>query len=291
MAQVLIITKSTNYEQIGSQVEEKVSQGQIKSSVFKELETSHRQHYLAIEQIKSCLNKAGHEFVEHIRTSPLDLTNIKAVFSIGGDGTLLTACEKVDGKIPVIGIRSSDSSVGYLCAGGIDKIPKIVDAFTQNSLKYTKRTRLVARIYQESLEQAPKITKPVLNDFLFANSHPAGTSRYLIQFRDQMEEHKSSGVWIATPSGSTAAILASGGICQDPEKGGCQFRVRELYAGEANQKKVTGSLFDPNKDVLRITNFNTEAILSPDGSRSTYSLSMGAVVEFDRTNDGIIGLL
>ena len=49
-----------------------------------------------------------------------------------------------------------------------------------------------------------KKTVAVINDVLIAHKNPAATSRYLLELNKTKEEQRSSGIWIATPMGSTA---------------------------------------------------------------------------------------
>src|SRR6185295_20354394 len=49
------------------------------------------------------------------------------------------------------------------------------------------------------------------------------------EFKKSREEHKSSGLWISTAAGSTAAIGSAGGIFMPIASRNFQFLVRELY--------------------------------------------------------------
>ena len=58
---------------------------------------------------------------------------------------------------------------------------------------------------------------------------PAETTRYELQFNKKVEEHKSSGLWLSTAIGSTAAISAAGGQELAFDSQLSQYIVRELY--------------------------------------------------------------
>lgn len=287
-AQAIVITKSSNLERIGAKVKVKVDHGLIPASVYDNFVKAHDQHYAAIKALKESLEARGISYREVSRSEALDCSGVSAVFSVGGDGTLLAATDKVTGAVPVIGIKSSDTSIGYLCAADRHRIPEAVEAFATGGLTYTPRKRMAAQIYHEGIHAPSVVTVPVLNDFLFANSHPAATSRYVLRVGEAEEDQKSSGIWLATPSGSTAGIMAAGGEPQDSVKGQFQYLVREMYKGDEVQRLLRGGTFVPGKDVLTITNLNPEGILALDGSKICYDLHLGSVVTFVAAEPALI---
>lgn len=277
----LLVTKSSNLERIGEKVKARVDRGLIPSFVYDNFVIAHDQHYAAIEALKDELDAQGVTFVEASRSDRIDAgADFDAVFSVGGDGTLLAATDQVGGKIPIIGIKSSDTSIGYLCTADRERIPEVVAAYCAGTLAYTPRPRMVAHIHCDEPGKPSRTTVPVLNDFLFANSHPAATSRYVLTVGAVTEEHKSSGIWLATPAGSTAGVMAAGGTAQDSVTGDFQYLVREMYAGDEVPRTLVGGSFVPGIDTLTITNLNPEGLLALDGSRITYDLPLGAVVTF-----------
>lgn len=276
----IIITKSSNLERIGTRVKAKVDLGLIPPSIYESFQLSHDQHYFAVDRLKATLASKGVRFREVGRSDAIDLAGISAVFSVGGDGTLLAATDKVKGRTPIIGIKSSDTSIGYLCAADRHHIDEAVGAFCQGRLAYTPRPRMVALIHHEDPRTPSITTEPVLNDFLFANAHPAATSRYVLRVGDVQEDHKSSGIWLATPSGSTAGIMAAGGIAQDSVSGEFQYLVREMYAADEVKRTLCGGTFVPGKDRIEITNLNPKGVLALDGSKISYELHLGSVVTF-----------
>ena len=72
----------------------------------------------------------------------------KAIISVGGDGTLLSASHSVEDGTPIIGFRSSNSSVGYLSAGGVDNVPQVLAAFKNDNLIYQLRHRIRAIVFK-----------------------------------------------------------------------------------------------------------------------------------------------
>ena len=278
----VIITKPTNLEQHGAAVRAQVSRAQLSENYLNRLQTAHDEHYQCLETTRKALEKHGIDYEEVTRGELWsDLSLVDMVISVGGDGTLLAASHRILTPTPVIGIRSSASSVGYLCAGGADEIDTILKEFKDGSLLIGSCARLKASIYYAE-ENQHRQTVPVLNDFLFTNSNPSATSRYALTWNDIREVHKSSGIWIATATGSTAAIRAAGGTIMDRLDPRSQFKVRELYQVEGSEKHILEGIFDPEICPITIENQCDSALLALDGQRGVISLKFGDRVSFQK---------
>jgi NAD+ kinase len=273
---VLVIRKPTNLEQHGDFIRQQVGK---RSDHFDLLETAHSEHYQCLEVLRKELAAQHINFVEISRSDRRPQEVYDTVITVGGDGTLLTSSHDMgEPPMPIIGIRSSQASVGYLCAGDIRHVPELVKQLASGRVQYLTRHRLKARIKRAD-DASELLTFPVLNDFLFANANPASTTRYRLQLGDVQERHKSSGIWIATATGSTAATSAAGGERLDPEDPRFQFVVRELYQGEDTHQLSKG-FFEPSHDPLVIENYCSRAILALDGERGMQRLRFGDIVTF-----------
>jgi NAD+ kinase len=146
-------------------------------------------------------------------------------------------------------------------------------------LHYVERQRLSAQIARAagSLES---IQTPALNDFLFAAASPAATTRYRVGFQGRIESHRSSGIWIATATGSTAAISAAGGVPMDASDQHLQFLVRELYHRKEEGLVITHGFADPTQDDFWIENHCPAAILALDGEKQVIKINFGDVIRF-----------
>lgn len=152
---------------------------------------------------------------------------IKAVLSLGGDGTLLEAASALTcyPHIPLISLRSSAYSLGQLCTAREDQLPQLIEYYLSSSLRVKARSTMRAIIASGTeiaaslgTEQATRngqlrYTPVALNDILFINSRLGCTTRYLLRYaggacgnhEPKLEKQMSSGVWIFTPTGATAA--------------------------------------------------------------------------------------
>ncbi len=279
---VLIVKKTTNLELHGSRIKLKVSKGQFSQRDLEYLQSSHDEHYESLRLLKDQLEKHEIIYDEVSRGTPWrGVTDYDYVFTVGGDGTCLYASHYVEDDTKIIAIRSSGASVGALCSCHGSEVEKVVDFLLDRKLEYQKINRIKAIVSHLDFENELE-TVPVLNDFLFANSNPAATTLYGVSFKGQFEVQKSSGIWVSTALGSTAAIYAAGGQDLQRSDPRVQFRVRELYQPKGSVPfKIFGGLID-NPEDFWIENQSERAILALDGQHGMINLSFGDVIRFKR---------
>ena len=276
---ILLVTKKTNQEIL----EKKVKALNITDPSFLEaLSRSHNEHFEGLKKLREILAAESIACTELKRgMSWPSSSDFDYIVTLGGDGTILSSSHEVtDKRTPILGIRSSDESIGYLCAlhhKNLKDLPTKLKNIDSESMMVERLSAEVT--FQKNGSKV--VTPPVLNDFLFANENPSSTTRYAISLNDHEELHKSSGIWIATPSGSTAAISTIGAVPQSIKDKDFQFKVRELYP-KSSQFKLGGSLFNPDTDKFTITNFNDKAILAIDGQHGCINLSIGDKISFKR---------
>lgn len=277
---ILLIRKPTNLEQHGEDIRRQLGRTSQHIDLLTE---SHDEHYRCLEEVRQQLVEHGISFTEISRSENQPSEQFSAVITVGGDGTLLTASHYLDDHpLPVIGIRSSRASVGYLCAGDIKHVPQLIAQLAQGQVAYLPRQRLKAEV-RRAEDNSLQTSFPVLNDFLFANSNPASTTRYRLEIAGKVELQKSSGIWIATATGSTAAISAAGGQVLPTDDPRFQYAVRELYLG-GEPFELQRGFFDPEQDGFLIENHCARAILALDGERGLMRLKFGDRVSFRRAN-------
>lgn len=284
---VLVVSKKTNLELHGETIRKRVQAGLIHPDYFHLLETTHKEHYETLEALVDLLTKAQIPYSTISRGLYWpDLNEFSTVITVGGDGTLLEASHHiVNNKMILVGVRSAKSSVGKLCYAKTETLELLIKNLKKGTLNPLKVARLQAEV--ASTESGSTVlSKPVLNDFLYTNLALAATTRYKITLGTHMEGHRSSGVWVSTPCGSTAAILAAGGKSMDLKSRNFQYAVRELYDfNPASAHSLAQGEFDPDSDTFRIENLNEKAVLACDGLHGTVPLGFGDVVTFLRGPD------
>ncbi len=278
MTAALIVRKPTNLEQHQA-LEAKHMVSTVDDHYRHFLEKAHAEHMHSLEVLRTTLRTHGIEFKEVKAGEKKPEQDFDCVIALGGDGTLITSSYYITDQTPLIGIRSSSASVGFLCAGDHEHIPGIVEAFQSNQLRYTERHRLKAHVHRRN-GTVDSSTIAALNDFLFAAESPAATTRYQIGFMDRVESHKSSGVWIATATGSTAAIGAAGGTFMGGADRHFQFLVRELYQKSEEGLLLSQGFCDPSTDSFWIESQCPSAILALDGEKLVMKVGFGEKIRF-----------
>ena len=281
---VLVSCKTTNLDVHGESIRRKISSGLLSESHLERLQEDHRQHHASLETLLRELEKHNISYVEVGRGLYWpDLSGVDGVITLGGDGTVLEASHHIsDENIPVLGVRSSDMSVGFLCSCKGDGIPGMIQKLATGQFQTREVSRLEAKV-RFTDTGGEMTTEPILNDFLYTNKNPAATTRYKVMLGDTHEVHKSSGIWLSTAAGSTAAISAAGGTPVDFYRDDFQFLVREPYTPPSSSKyKIASGFFDPDKTDLIIENHCDQAVLALDGQRGSVSLNFGDTLKFSR---------
>lgn len=243
-----------------------------------DIKAADSQHTACVQEIISILRDQHCELQTHAINGDASCVDghFDLVLAVGGDGTVLYANHVLNrSQNTIIGVRSSHSSVGHLCAYDYRHLQAFANALQHNSFKATDLQRIQASI--TSSEQKTD-TSAVLNDFLFANSNPAATTRYMLNFQGQWETHKSSGIWVATAAGSSAALRAAGGSAMAITTSKLQFLVRELYQPLTSAMK--GAEFDCAKEQFQIVSLCDTAMLSLDGQYRMLDVSYGDIISF-----------
>ena len=284
---VLISCKTTNLDVHGESIKRKIAHGLLSQDHLERLVRDHDKHHRCRKALLDLLDHHQISYVEvHRGRYWPDLSHVDAVISVGGDGTVLEASHHIHNHdIPVLGIRSSSMSVGYLCTCDINTLDDYVKQLAAGKFKVTKLSRLQARIqYAETGREI--LSDPILNDFLFSNRNPAATTRYILQVGQEKERQKSSGIWFATAAGSTAAIRTAGGIQVDRSSSDFQYVVREPYTppGEDSFKLIKG-FFSAQDEGVKIENFCDHAILALDGQHGQLKLTFGDALTFIKAAD------
>lgn len=229
------------------------------------VDPSHKEHPKSLAHILKILKKFPVTVRAKNRRAVASASGYDLVISVGGDGTFLKSSHIVDHEL-LIGVNSSPKySVGALCSMTSSDFARLIPRILNGQCRVQALSRLDIRVNSRAL--------PVkaLNDVLFANAIPAATSRYIISVGGKKEMQKSSGVWIATPSGSTAAIRAAGGKKMPRQVGPIQYLVREPYAGRRKYRLTRGILPPPAS--LSITNEMPDAALFIDGIQYIHPLN------------------
>ena len=125
------------------------------------------------------------------------------------------------------------------------------------------------------------LTARALNDVLFCHECPASTTRYELTVGDRAEQQMSSGIWVASAAGSTAAIRAAGGRSMPAGSRRIQFVVREPFPyggiGRIEPPRMVRG-FVARDEALKIRSRTTSARIYVDGPHVVFPVEFGDVV-------------
>ncbi len=189
-----------------------------------------REHRRTLDAVVATLSRLelSCDLIERFRGIPEDRYDL--VVTVGGDGTVLTTAHRVK-DAPVLAINSApQDSEGFLTAADRNGFLRLLRSF----LSGQGQPGLLRRL--ELVLNGRRIPELVLNDVLIAEANPAMISRYALTVGGRTEEQRSSGVWVATAAGSTAAIRSAGGRALPLRSSRFQYIVREPYVGRGRRQ-------------------------------------------------------
>ncbi|MBN2715678.1 MAG: NAD(+)/NADH kinase [Deltaproteobacteria bacterium] len=276
---VLVIHRMTSYQQMlssgfRSTLEELRKQN---DPLIQRMLTAEQTHNRSMEIIRSELAQRGIQAIWRHDFSGLFPDSFDLVIAIGGDGTVLHASHAI-GKVPVLSINSSpETSTGYFASGDATRFSELLDKVLARELPLQQLFRMEVTLNGEV------VNSRVLNDVLFCNDCPAMTTRYHLSFRGRFEHQISSGIWVSTQAGSTAAIKAAGGVPMDGGMTALQYAVREPCpgggTGQAALPTLTGGLFTGD-DGFAIRSKSSSASLFIDGPHVAVPVKYGDIITF-----------
>lgn len=185
------------------------------------------------------------------------LDELDLVVALGGDGTYLEAFRMLEGRsTPILGVNLG--SLGFLTENRLENMKETLEATFSKTLE--QRPRSVLSLEVEGI-QSPILS---LNDIVIERGNRTHLINLAVYCNDSLVmETKADGIIVATPTGSTAYNLASGGPILHPE-------VSALVVTPICPHSLTSRpiLFPENSEIqLRILGEGRDAQLTVDGMR------------------------
>ena len=203
-----------------------------------------------------------------------DADQADLIVTVGGDGTVF-AVNALRATRPVITVNSDPSrSVGHFTRCTVEGFRALFVAWQAG----TTRIEPIARL-QVTSGDGDGMPHRILNDCLFTSRNPAAITRYVLDADGASERQQSSGVWIATAAGSTAAIRSAG--LEPPLAPGQEallFKVREPFQGRGIARILDGRQLPPRGLALTATMPGIDLYL--DGPHRRVPLAYGATARF-----------
>ena len=171
-----------------------------------------------VRSLRDALSAAGVETVLEKRTASLVGDggldeNVLAeacdtVVVLGGDGTILRALHRMQGKVPpIFGINLG--SLGFLTGVSSEDWPRAVESIVAGDYQLSARTLL-----RVELERGGRVVETFrgLNDAVVSRGHHSQLIKIAVRVDgEELCVYNADGLIVATPTGSTAYSMSAGG--------------------------------------------------------------------------------
>ena len=272
---VLLVYKQSTITRLGDDDMAKLINAGVTN--LNRLESAHTQHQGVLESVRQAIgaNCIAERWVGDCTKEDCDQADL--VVCVGGDGTVFGVQRWLTHQ-PLIAVNSDPArSVGHVTRLTVDAVSATLAAWKLGNAREERMPRLQVCI-NDTTRPDEEASLPFLNDCLFTNQNPAEMTRYQLVSPDGEELQYSSGIWIATAAGSTAAIASAGfGQTYDDQEAALLFLVREPFK-QRNHQLIKGAQLPPVG--LTITAALPGMQIYLDGAHSARPIPPGASAHF-----------
>ena len=269
----LVVYKKSYYELYGyTEREGRFAALQAhRQSIIEPMQRSHEENQRALEAVHTAFAAVGIPYDCIYRGELRNVAGYDVLLSVGGDGTFLEVARYAP-DTPVLGVNSDpERSTAFFCAANRSTIRTHLEALLAGRLHEVRLARLQVTINERPLPYY------ALNDLLIAHANPAAMTSYTLCLGAVSEPQRSSGLWVATAAGSTAAIRAAGGRILPLRSRKLQYLVREPYGGDRCRYRLLKGTAGPDTP-LEVTSKTRRGRLFMDGPHLRFSVGLGDVL-------------
>jgi NAD+ kinase len=242
-----------------------------RETIIEPMRLSHEENQRALAAVQAAFEAVGIPYDCLYRGELTSVAGYDLVLSVGGDGTFLEVARYAL-DLPVLGVNSDpERSTAFFCAANRSTIRAHLEALLAGNVGEVRLARLQVTINDHPLPYY------ALNDLLVAHANPAAMTSYTLHLGTVSEPQRSSGLWIATAAGSTAAIRAAGGRILPLRSRKLQYLVRESYGGDRSRYRLLKGIVGPETP-LEVISKTRRGRLFMDGPHLRFSLGLGAVL-------------
>ncbi|MCR4325128.1 MAG: NAD(+)/NADH kinase, partial [Candidatus Curtissbacteria bacterium] len=161
------------------------------------------------KEVASYIEGKGHDVVDEA-----NLSEVEAVITIGGDGTLLhVSCANMELNVPFIGIN--EGTLGFLTAAEGKDWQEVVDHVLEGNYEVSESMTIEANLEPETRNRKFE-TFRALNEIVVKSAYRVVNLEVFVNGQKFLNI-SGDGVIISTQTGSTAYSLSSGGPIVDPQ--------------------------------------------------------------------------
>lgn len=190
-----------------------------------------------------------------------DLATIDGLITLGGDGTFLRGARALAGRsAPVLGVNLG--RLGFLTACGGEEAETAIRRFAAGDYVAESRMMLEAQLSRSGVGLESWYA---LNDVVLHQGGKARVIRLIVDANgERIASYAADGLILATPTGSSAYSLSSGGPIVAPE-----LDSIILTPISAHTLTVRPILLGPETTVsLRVADDESEQLITADGQES-----------------------
>ena len=273
VTRALVVYKKSYYELYGyAQREGRFAALQAhRQAIIEAMRRSHEENQRTLEAVQAAFEVVGLPYDCLYRGELGSMAGYDVLLSVGGDGTFLELARYAL-DTPVLGVNSDpERSTAFFCAANRSTIRAHLEALLAGKVHEVRLARLQVAINDRPLPYY------ALNDLLMAHANPAAMTSYTLRLGTMSEPQRSSGLWIATAAGSTAAIRAAGGRVLPLRSRRLQYLVREPYSGDGCRYRLLKGTMTPGTP-LEVISKTRRGRLFMDGPHLRFSFGLGDVL-------------
>ncbi|MCU7958841.1 MAG: NAD(+)/NADH kinase [gamma proteobacterium symbiont of Bathyaustriella thionipta] len=269
---VVVITRDTDYEML---IAHHATRGQAefflssRRQSIAELERRHQRVMQALQRVTSQIpadwrrNRVRREELDRFLFEPQDL-----VIAVGQDGLVANVAKYLQGQ-RVIGVNPDQTfNEGILVPFAADQISDILEDAMFGEPAVQQRTMVKACLDNGQ-------TLVALNE-LFIGHRSHQSARYVIRREDRSEHQSSSGIIVASGTGSSGWARSIHRERADqlklpqPENRTLAFYVREAFPGNASGTSLTAGLLHKDAQLQVLSEMNSNGIIFGDGIENDF---------------------
>ena len=276
MIDVLLVSKTPLARRLASDDRDRLAAGGVLD--HGRLESSAERQEEALSAVRAALQGLTLREVRVDELRPIDAVGVRLVITVGGDGTVFTANTLVT-SAPYLTVNSDpERSVGHFTRFSSTTVADGIRAWRDGSAAHEALHRLAITV--------DGATYRILNDVLFSHTNPAVLARYVLTCDGVREFQRSSGVWISTAHGSTAAIHSAGAESVPGHLPALLFKVREPFFGREPMNLLSGTQLPPRG--LSLTPALPGMALYLDGPNLTVPIAPGMNIDIQAASEPLM---